>query len=304
MIRLMKLFDTRLNFWCRPKYARGEGDCRVRSVPSRVFLVFLALLLFVSGMGAVGNRAFADESDSVIVEIGQIVGQKAAAFVSNTDESGANDVLESPSAIEEIGKVVWLKVSGPQIAELLPTKDYASHVGELLQNDIMIAGCELVSLGIALDSMGVETDLEAIVNDYLNMDGSFATGYAGDPYWEGGGFPPGIAAAANGYLEASGSKLRAYDITGATFDNVAEYVKHGYPVLVWSTMWFDDPDLTGVFEDDAEWYSNEHCVVLYGFSDDGEIAFVSDPLEGRIERETARFSEIYEQCGCRAVALY
>jgi len=136
------------------------------------------------------------------------------------------------------------------------------------------------------------------------MNGSFSTGYAGDPYWMGGGFAPGIVNAANGYLESIDSPVRAYDITGTPFQKVSELVAQGYPVLTWTTMYFDDPYLTGVFDEEDEWYENEHCVVLYGFSDDAETAYVSDPLEGLVEREAARFADIYEQCGNRAIVLH
>ena len=180
--------------------------------------------------------------------------------------------------------------------------DYTSHVGEQLQNLIMYGGCELISLNIALQSMGFDTDIEQIVDDFLEIDGNFATGYAGSPYDYGGGFPPGVAAAANGYLESIGATVRAHNLTGLAFEDLAALVNRGYPVMVWSTMELEEPYFSGEYEGDSEWYINEHCVVLYGF--DGDYALVSDPLDGYVERDLQWFADVYEQCGSMAIAIF
>ena len=182
------------------------------------------------------------------------------------------------------------------------TANYTAYVGTKMQNSLMSGGCELVSLGIVLESMGLDVDLDRIASDFLDVDGHFATGYSGDPYSQGAGYPPGIAAAANGYLESIGSTVHAHDLTGMSFDELKALVKQGYPVLVWSTMEFEDPQFTGMFDGEAEWYDNEHCVVFYGVSD-GQ-ALVSDPLDGLVTRDADRFASIYEQCGKMAVVLF
>ena len=265
-----------------------------------VFGAAMAIALAMSCGGFMPARAYAAGSDSVITEIGAAVAQKEREVRANAGlpEDGRL------SHIAEVGAAVSRKMEEARLLEPVSEVDYTQHVGEIFQNDVMAAGCELVSLEIALESMGMEVDLDSLVSDYLNMDGSYSTGYAGDPYWSGGGFAPGIAAAANGYLENAGSSVRAYDLTGAPFDVLAAYIAHGYPVLVWTTMGFDDPSFTGVFDGEDEWYDNEHCVVLYGLSDDGEWALVSDPLEGYVDRELPRFIDIYVQCGSRAVVFH
>lgn len=252
---------------------------RVTTVSFFVLATMFALALVFSSVGAMGNQAFADEQDSVICSIGKAVEQKVG------------EMTQIDEASEGAGQ--------------LPDVDYTGNVSEIMQNDVMLmGGCELISLDIALESMGIGVDLDSLIYDHLNMDGSFSTGYTGDPYYAGGGFAPGIAAAANGYLESIESPVRAYDITGASFESLADYIARGYPVLVWTTMYFDDPYFTGVYDEEDEWYDNEHCVVLYGFSDNAETSYVSDPLEGLVERETARFADIYTQCGNRAIILH
>ena len=263
-------------------FANAVGPAETMRRLSSLALVMALMFAFVlSGAVSWGNLAFADGRDSVISDIGKAVEQKL------------NEMTKGKSA------------EAPESGEQLPAVDYTSHVGELMQNDVdLLSGCEITSLCIALESMGIEADIESIINDHLDMNGSYSTGYAGDPYWMGGGFAPGIANAANSYLESINSSVRAYDITGASFNEVSELVAKGYPVLTWTTMYFEDPYLTDMFDEEDEWYENEHCVVLYGFSDDGQTAYVSDPLEGLVERETSRFADIYEQCGSRAIILH
>ena len=67
--------------------------------------------------------------------------------------------------------------------------EYTSHVVAKMQNSVMSGGCELVSLGIALESMGIDADLEKIADEFLDVDGHFATGYSGSPYSQGAGYP-------------------------------------------------------------------------------------------------------------------
>ena len=199
-----------------------------------------------------------------------------------------------------------LSDSSPQTSDEIRFPDkranYTAHVSTMMQNSVMSGGCEIVSLGIAFESMGIEADLDRIVDDFLNIDGHFATGYSGSPYWQGAGYPPGIVAAANGYLTSLGEPMRAHDMSDSSFDKLKSLVNMGYPVLVWTTIGLQDPQFARAFDNGVEWYGNEHCVVLYGFS--GDKALVSDPLEGLVERDASRFADIYAQCGSMALAIF
>ena len=179
---------------------------------------------------------------------------------------------------------------------------YASQVGNINQNSVGLpSGCEVVSLAVALQSMGFDADPQEIADSFLVMDGSFATGYAGSPYGAGGGYPPGLANAANSYLLANGGSVHAYDLTGTSFDGVKGLVMHGYPVLVWSTMNGEDPQYSSAFDGDEEWYINEHCVVVHGVGDG--CVYVSDPIEGYVEHDEAEFSRVFDECGNMALVI-
>lgn len=189
-----------------------------------------------------------------------------------------------------------------QMVADIPVASYADRVQSKLQQGIMPAGCELISLDIALQALGLETDIQAIVKDHLDIDGHFGTGYSGDPYYSGGGYPQGIVKAANSYLGSIGSNLVAHDITGASFELLQAYNAKGYPVLVWSTIDYEEPVFTGAYDDGFEWYLNEHCVVMYGF--DGVQVLISDPLEGLVQLDEGRFVDLFSKCGSMAVVMY
>ena len=182
--------------------------------------------------------------------------------------------------------------------------DYVANIKAMDQNESLPGGCEIVSLVIVLDSMGIEATPEEIADDYLEVDDDYLNGYAGSPYFAGGGFAAGIVKAANLFLKTNRVDAQAYDLTGSTFDSLLALTKCGYPVLVWTTMLLDEPYFS-VFQDDEDeanaWYDNEHCVVLYGMKDD--VVLVSDPLEGLVERDAKTFADVFEMCGSRAALV-
>lgn len=165
------------------------------------------------------------------------------------------------------------------------------------------AGCEPVSLALALRSLGFEVTVEELLADYVNYDGTWtdAGSYMGSPYESGGAFPPAMMAAANAYLTAQGADMQAVDASGSSFEELAELAAEGSPVLLWTTMYGDEPVFTGQNIDGYEWYRNEHCVLLYGA--EGDEVLVSDPLEGLVTRDAAEFGRLYEECGSFAVCF-
>lgn len=177
---------------------------------------------------------------------------------------------------------------------------YTANVKPMLQEGVLDSGCEIFSLAIALDSMGIEADPVKIADEYLDFEGSIQEGgYMGSPYWGGGGFPSAIAKAANAYLGDAGLKYRAHDLTGNSLQAIVGLVERGYPVLVWVTIDYEEPFLYNDVVDQAQWYANEHCVVMYG-AKDGKV-LISDPLEGFVELDVAEFANLYELCGSMAL---
>ena len=174
---------------------------------------------------------------------------------------------------------------------------------ELFQYPSMPAGCEIYSLTAVLQAMGHDADSDSIVANQLPFDvegDDYASAFWGDPYWSGEGMPPAIMTAGNAFLEEAGASERFANITGADFDELASKASSGTPVLVWTTLDFEDP----CFEEPLEansFYDLEHCVVLLGV--EGHRACIMDPTQGYVTVNYSWFKYLYEQCGSMALAI-
>lgn len=250
----------------------------------RTFLVVVALVVVAAV--AFGAHALLTAPASPVDEPAAQEAETSSA--DNADVEGPSDEAANPHASQDVDQA--------------ESVDFAQHVGELYQMEELQGGCEVASLTIVLDSMGFDVDSHTIADEYLSYEeGDMVNGFAGDPYYYGSAFPPVITDAADAFLEANESPYRALDLTGASFEELAAWVEKGYPVLVWSTMYLGEPDMTGIMAESYEWYNNEHCVVLYGL--EGETALVSDPLEGLVERDAQEFARIFEDCGNMAIVI-
>ncbi len=93
-------------------------------------------------------------------------------------------------------------------------------------------GCESVALANMLRYYGFPTSNTTIWNSYLSFsDWNFVSAYA-----MGGCMAPAIRDAANRYLSARGSSLRAQDVTGSSRSDIYWYLQYGIPVQVWGTV--------------------------------------------------------------------
>lgn len=168
-------------------------------------------------------------------------------------------------------------------------------------------GCEMTSLAMALNYSGVPADKCDIADNYLDKGEvgtvDFRAAFAGDPRDESsyGCYAPVVVNAANRYLQAAQSTLRAEDLSGTEFEELFPYIDAGIPVIVWGTQdcaeghysvtW----NVNGV---DLTWYTPEHCMVLVGYEE--SLAWVADPIYGDVrsyDRETfkSRYEALYRQ---------
>ena len=168
-------------------------------------------------------------------------------------------------------------------------------------------GCEVTSLTMALNYCGVEADKCDIADNYLDKGVvgtvDFRVAFEGDPRdeYSYGCYAPVLLNAANRYLEAQDSDLRAKDLTGTAFEQLLSYIDSGIPVIVWGTVDCEEPVNRISWEIDGEelkWYSPEHCMVLIGY-DDRQVT-VADPLKGAtatFDRELfkARYNDLFQQ---------
>lgn len=190
-----------------------------------------------------------------------------------------------------------------QVVNFTGLSGTSASVPELFQYPSMPAGCEIYSLTAVLQAMGHDADPDSIVANQLPFDvegDDYASAFWGDPYWSGEGMPPAIMAAGNAYLEEAGASERFANITGTDFDELASKASSGTPVLVWTTLDFEDPCFDEPLEANS-FYDLEHCVVLLGV--EGHRACIMDPTQGYVTVNYSWFKYLYEQCGFMALAI-
>ena len=169
-------------------------------------------------------------------------------------------------------------------------------------------GCESVALTNLLLYHGFRLGKTNIADNYLPYGSNYAVSFVGNPHSVNGAgvYPPGIVIAANRYLAAKGSSLRAYDITGSSMEQLYSYLDQGYPVLVWSTTGMASPHVTGHQSYGGRtypWFSQEHCVVLKGYNRRTNTVYVSDSISGDLGRNASRFTDLYNQIGRFAAVI-
>ena len=190
-----------------------------------------------------------------------------------------------------------------QTASFTGLSGTSASVPELFQYPSMPAGCEIYSLTAVLQAMGHDADPDSIAANQLPFDvegDDYASAFWGDPYWSGEGMPPAIMAAGNAFLEEAGASERFANITGTDFDELASKASSGTPVLVWTTLDFEDPYFDEPLEANS-FYDLEHCVVLLGV--EGHRACIMDPTQGYVTVNYDWFKYLYEQCGSMALAI-
>ena len=190
-----------------------------------------------------------------------------------------------------------------QMAGFTGLSGTSASVPELFQYPSMPAGCEIYSLAAVLRAMGHDADPDSIVANQLPFDvegDDYASAFWGDPYWSGEGMPPAIMAAGNAFLEEAGASERFANLTGTDFDELASKASSGTPVLVWTTLDFEDPYFDEPLEANS-FYDLEHCVVLLGV--EGHRACIMDPTQGYVTVNYSWFKYLYEQCGSMALAI-
>ncbi len=190
------------------------------------------------------------------------------------------------------------------------------------------SGCESVSSVMLLRYYGYKITVDDFIDDYLPkgyFDLESTTGmtgpdtesvFIGSPYSEDalGCFPPAICTAMNSYLKGKG--YRAVDVSGSSTELLLNrYIVNNQPVLIWATMWMQEPAVTYEWKvkgaksyssykdgDTCKWLANEHCMVLVGYDD--EYYYLNDPLsEYMVEYDRSVFDTRYAQMGKNAVVL-
>ena len=165
------------------------------------------------------------------------------------------------------------------------------------QKDRWPTGCESVSAVMLLRYLGVDVTVDGFIRDYLPLR-AFETRegrlwgpdpketFCGSPYEEDGMgcYAPVIRRALERALADRGGAYQVIDETGASMEALIEnYVNLDMPVVFWACIDMRPPvpgpswrllDSGETFE----WTSNEHCMLLVGYDEEGY--WFNDPHDG------------------------
>ncbi len=189
--------------------------------------------------------------------------------------------------------------------------EHVLNIDAVLQMPDYPTGCETISLSMALNYItGERIAIDTIIDDYLPIDEhDFTEGFTGDPRSANGGgcFPTAIVKCANAFLNDNHIALTAADASGITLDEIFETIDAGFPVLMWTTMYLEEPQLTSHVVhrngNTYQWYISEHCVLIKGYNQKKDTFIVNDPLVGEVEYDIETFMNISDIIGNLAVII-
>lgn len=172
-------------------------------------------------------------------------------------------------------------------------------------------GCEITALTTVLNYLGYNVD-KLIMADYYLDKGEMGEvspykAFVGNPRDEDscGAFAPVLVNSATKYLKSQRSYMNVYNITGAEYNELLDYVDDGHPVLVWETMYMKEPYESCTWNIDGEnimWLSREHAMVLIGYTQSTYI--MADPLRGICEYDKELVETRYKSMGKQAIVIY
>ena len=229
--------------------------------------------------------------------------------VNNSDSSQDNNKNNNPEdSYKDFHNTIH---SENELKELLTSgrKAYIDNFPCLNQLPELPTGCEVTSLTMVLNYLGYDADKTDLAANYLKKEDYPAanpnTAFVGTPFDKSsyGCYAPVITDCANLY------GAHAINISGASIDQLCQYVENGQPVIVWAAMnmYSIDYGSSVWIAKDGQlviWPGMEHCLVMIGFDASADEVYTADPLLGEIK--TYKFSVFYQrwlELGCQGVIV-
>lgn len=181
-------------------------------------------------------------------------------------------------------------------------------VNVIYQYPDMPSGCEVTSLTMVLNYMGMNVTNTYLADNYLDSSTyDMFQSFVGNVYTNNsfGCFAPVIVNTANKYFEAEGHAYEAVDVSGSTKDELIDYLLMNKPVIIWNTegmaaSYIEYYNFDGY---DFVWHGNEHCVVLSGYNEDNNTFEITDSIAGHVTRDADTFFLRYEEMLSQAVVI-
>lgn len=195
-------------------------------------------------------------------------------------------------------------------SDFVKPSSYQLDVKNIMQYPELPTGCEVTALTTLLNYLDYNVSKTTMAKDFMPRGAIGTThpdvAFIGNPEVRSayGCNAPVIVETANKYFASVGSKHKAYNITGASYDKLTEYVAKGYPVLVWETMYMAKSYPTTRWVINGQtiyWQANLHCVVLTGYTD--STYTIADPLEGIKTHSRSLIETRYNELGKQAIII-
>ncbi|MCM1468317.1 MAG: C39 family peptidase [Alistipes sp.] len=228
------------------------------------------------------------------------------------EEIMAQIIVESTLSEQEAQEIIDANLVHISIEPGIP-ENHVIPMNVILQNPELPAGCEVTSLAMLLNYLGLAVDKCDLSDNYLPKGDvgtvDMNTAFIGDPRKAGsyGCFAPVIVDTAAGYIADNRSSLKVYNLTGSNFTSLFQLIADDKPVIVWTTINLLPTTVTTTWqinENTVFWQSQEHCVVLCGYDYGKSTVTIADPLAGITEYDMGLFITRYNELFKQAVCIY
>ena len=200
-----------------------------------------------------------------------------------------------------------------------PEENYDSvilNVPPLCQNPKLPTGCESCCATMALQYIGIQTDMETVASIIPRQNLESREGrlfgpdpeeiFAGSPFETFhcfGCFENVMIDAVNSYFDG----VCAQKVYGSLEDFCTEFIDRNQTVMIWATMNMRAISYTShwTLPDGNEYYwpSGEHCLLLIGYNE--YYYYLNDPMEGAMVAYPKEVVQsVYEEMGSRAMVIY
>ena len=192
-----------------------------------------------------------------------------------------------------------------------------------ISQEMYPTGCELISLGMLLNSSGIEITPEEIIENlqYKNVVATDTGLYGGDPNKVFIGDPTteegfGCYNGAINILTCDILKkkqLKDYStisMNGVSLQEICKrFINNNIPVMIWGSICMSDTYTYDEYkwtiegtEEQFQWISNEHCLLLVGY--DEHNYYFNDPWVGcRVQYNKELVNTRYNELGCQAFTI-
>lgn len=231
-----------------------------------------------------------------------------SANAANIQESAENTISATETTAESTESS---SINSQSVATEAATESTSKRLSVpcILQEPELPSGCEVTSLAIVLNYLGINADKCDLADHYLNTapkgTASLHTAFAGDtrdPYAYGC-YSEVLVDTANAYLAATGHhSVSVNNLSGSDFYTLFDEIDKGNPVIIWGTEKMNPAgDTVSWIVDGVEctWKYGQHCLVLIGYDYNSKTVIIDDPLRGTcsydMDTVAARYTEMYAQ---------